>query len=79
MSKPCWKPRALPPGRDRGRSSRRRLLRSSGEALLAGRRLAFHYRSEVAEAPAYREVVPYGLLYGHRVYLVAAFPGPRSR
>ncbi len=44
------------------------------EALLAGRRLAFHYRSEVAEAPAYREVVPYGLLYGHRIYLVAAFP-----
>jgi predicted DNA-binding transcriptional regulator YafY len=44
------------------------------EALLTGRRLAFHYRSEVAEAPAYREVVPYGLLYGHRVYLVAAFP-----
>lgn len=45
------------------------------EALLAGRRLAFNYRSEVADAPAYREVVPYGLLYGTRVYLVAAFPG----
>jgi predicted DNA-binding transcriptional regulator YafY len=44
------------------------------EALLAGRRLAFSYRSEVANAPAYREVVPYGLLYGQRVYLVAAFP-----
>ena len=44
------------------------------EALLTGRRIAFHYRSEIAEAPAYREVVPYGLLYGHRVYLVAAFP-----
>ena len=44
------------------------------EALLAGRRLAFSYRAEGAEAPAYREVVPYGLLYGHRVYLVAAFP-----
>jgi predicted DNA-binding transcriptional regulator YafY len=41
---------------------------------VAGHRLAFHYRSEVADAPAYREVVPYGLLYGHRVYLVAAFP-----
>ena len=44
------------------------------EALLTGRRLTFLYRSEGAEAPAYREVVPYGLLYGHRVYLVAAFP-----
>jgi predicted DNA-binding transcriptional regulator YafY len=44
------------------------------DALLAGRRLAFQYRSEIAEAPANREVVPYGLLYGHRVYLVAAFP-----
>lgn len=44
------------------------------EALLTGRRLTFLYRSESAEAPAYREVVPYGLLYGHRVYLVAAFP-----
>jgi predicted DNA-binding transcriptional regulator YafY len=44
------------------------------EAILMGRRLAFHYRSEVAEAPAYREVVPYGLLYGYRTYLVAAFP-----
>lgn len=44
------------------------------EAFLAGRRLAFHYRSEVADASAYREIVPYGLLYGHRVYLVASFP-----
>jgi predicted DNA-binding transcriptional regulator YafY len=44
------------------------------EALLTGRRLAFSYRSESAEASAYREVVPYGLPYGHRVYLVAAFP-----
>lgn len=44
------------------------------EALLAGRRLSFQYRSEIADAPVYREVVPYGLLYGHRVYLVAAFP-----
>jgi predicted DNA-binding transcriptional regulator YafY len=44
------------------------------EALLTGRRLAFSYRSESAEASAYHEVVPYGLLYGHRVYLVAAFP-----
>ena len=44
------------------------------EALLTGRRLNFLYRSEGAEAPAYREVVPFGLLYGHRVYLVAAFP-----
>ena len=32
------------------------------------------YRSETAETLAYREVVPYGMLYGHRVYLVAAFP-----
>ncbi len=44
------------------------------EALLTGRRLAFLYRAESAEASAYREVVPYGLLYGHRVYLVAALP-----
>ena len=44
------------------------------EAILMGRRLAFQYRSEIAESPAYREVVPYGLLYGHRAYLVAAFP-----
>ncbi len=44
------------------------------QALLTGRRLAFHYHSEIAEAPAYREVVPYGLLYGYRAYLVAAFP-----
>lgn len=43
-------------------------------AILEGRRLAFSYRSEIAEAPAWREVVPYGLLYGQRVYLVAAFP-----
>jgi predicted DNA-binding transcriptional regulator YafY len=39
-----------------------------------GRRLCFSYRAEGAEAPTSREVVPYGLLYGHRVYLVAAFP-----
>ncbi|HEX6893736.1 MAG TPA: WYL domain-containing protein, partial [Bryobacteraceae bacterium] len=44
------------------------------EAVLTGRRLSFHYHSEVAEAPAWRDVVPYGLLYGHRIYLVAAFP-----
>jgi len=44
------------------------------QAILEGRRLTFSYRSENAETPAWREVVPYGLLYGHRVYLVAAFP-----
>lgn len=44
------------------------------EAILTGHCLVYNYRSEVAEAPAYREVVPYGLLFGHRVYLVAAFP-----
>jgi predicted DNA-binding transcriptional regulator YafY len=44
------------------------------QALLAGHRLSFLYRSGVAEAPVSREVVPYGLLYGHRIYLVAAFP-----
>lgn len=44
------------------------------EALLTGHRLAFLYRSESAEASASREVVPYGLLYGHRAYLVAALP-----
>jgi predicted DNA-binding transcriptional regulator YafY len=49
------------------------------QALLVGRRLAFRYRSEIAEASAYREVVPYGMLYGYRGYLVAAFPGAASR
>jgi predicted DNA-binding transcriptional regulator YafY len=44
------------------------------QAILEGRRLAFFYRSEAAESAAFREVVPYGILYGHRVYLVAAFP-----
>ncbi len=44
------------------------------EAIMAGRRIAFDYLSETAEAPGYREVVPYGLLYGHRIYLIAAFP-----
>jgi predicted DNA-binding transcriptional regulator YafY len=44
------------------------------QALLEGRCLAFTYRSEAAAAPAHREVVPYGVLYGQRVYLVAAFP-----
>jgi predicted DNA-binding transcriptional regulator YafY len=44
------------------------------QAILEGRCLAFSYRAEVAEAPAWREIVPYGLLYGHRVYLVAALP-----
>jgi predicted DNA-binding transcriptional regulator YafY len=44
------------------------------QAILEGRRLAFSYRSEAAESVAYREVVPYGILYGHRVYLVGAFP-----
>ena len=44
------------------------------QAILMGRQLAFQYRSEVAEVPAQREVVPYGILFGHRVYLVAAFP-----
>jgi predicted DNA-binding transcriptional regulator YafY len=39
-----------------------------------GRRIVFQYRSEVADAPAYREVIPYGLLFGYRAYLVAAFP-----
>ena len=34
-------------------------------AILEGRRLAFSYRSESADAPAFREVAPYGLLYGH--------------
>ncbi len=44
------------------------------QALLTGHRLIFSYRAENAEAPASREVVPYGLLYGHRVYLVATLP-----
>jgi predicted DNA-binding transcriptional regulator YafY len=44
------------------------------QAILEGRRLAFSYRSEAAESTVYREVVPYGILYGHRVYLVASFP-----
>jgi predicted DNA-binding transcriptional regulator YafY len=44
------------------------------QAILEGRRLAFSYRSEIAEIPAFREVVPYGLLHGQRIYLVAAFP-----
>jgi len=44
------------------------------EAILMGRRVAFQYRSEIADTPAYREVIPYGLLFGHRAYLVAAFP-----
>jgi len=44
------------------------------QAILEGHRLAFSYRSEAAESTAYREVVPYGILYGHRVYLVASFP-----
>jgi predicted DNA-binding transcriptional regulator YafY len=44
------------------------------EAILTGHRLSFHYRAEAAAAPAWREVIPYALLYGHRVYLVAAFP-----
>jgi predicted DNA-binding transcriptional regulator YafY len=44
------------------------------QAILKDRRLAFFYRSEAAESVAFREVVPYGILYGHRVYLVAAFP-----
>lgn len=49
-------------------------LASIREAILAGRRLAFRYKADGAKSPAYREVVPYGLLYGHRAYLVAAFP-----
>ena len=44
------------------------------QALLTGHRLAFSYRAEGAVAPSWREVVPYGVLYGHRVYLVASFP-----
>jgi predicted DNA-binding transcriptional regulator YafY len=44
------------------------------QAILQGRRLAFAYRAEGVATPAYREVVPYGLLYGQRVYLVAAIP-----
>jgi predicted DNA-binding transcriptional regulator YafY len=44
------------------------------QALLTGHRLVFSYRAEGAVAPAWREVVPYGLLHGHRAYLVAAFP-----
>lgn len=44
------------------------------QAILTGRHLAFRYRSEAAVTSVYREVVPYGLLHGHRVYLVAAFP-----
>ncbi len=42
--------------------------------ILEGRRLTFSYRSEIAKTAAFREVVPYGLLYGQRIYLVAAFP-----
>jgi predicted DNA-binding transcriptional regulator YafY len=44
------------------------------QAILEGRRLAFRYRAEGAQAPAYREVIPYGLLYGHRIHLVGAYP-----
>lgn len=44
------------------------------QSLLSGCRVAFSYRSENAKTPVFREVVPYGLLYGHRIYLVAAFP-----
>ncbi len=47
------------------------------QSLLTGHRLAFLYRAESAAAPAPRDVVPYGLLYGHRVYLVGAFPSER--
>jgi len=49
------------------------------ETILMGRHIVFQYRSEAADTPAYREATPYGLLFGYRAYLVAAFHSPKEQ
>ena len=55
------------------------VLSSLREALLAGRVVRFNYGGDDGEPPRWRKVVPYGLLFGPRYYLVASVksrPGP---
>jgi len=47
------------------------ILAKLREALLVGRLVKFHYRSEPGGPARWRKVVPYGLLLGPRYYLVA--------
>src|SRR5690348_1051392 len=47
-------------------------------AMLMGKRISFHYRAAGADAPMKRVVVPFGVLFGRRAYLVAAFPDSRE-
>jgi predicted DNA-binding transcriptional regulator YafY len=55
------------------------VLSALREALLAGRVIRFNYGGDDGEPPRWRKVVPYGLLFGPRYYLVASvksLPGP---
>ncbi len=55
------------------------VLSALREALLAGRVVRFNYGGDDGEPPRWRKVVPYGLLFGPRYYLVASVksrPGP---
>ncbi len=48
------------------------VLSALREALLAGRVVRFNYGGDDGEPPRWRKVVPYGLLFGPRYYLVAS-------
>jgi predicted DNA-binding transcriptional regulator YafY len=55
------------------------VLSALREALLAERLVRFNYGGDDGEPPRWRKVVPYGLLFGPRYYLVACVksrPGP---
>jgi predicted DNA-binding transcriptional regulator YafY len=45
------------------------------EALLAGVMVQFHYGRDADSAPPWRKVIPYGLIFGPRYYLVASVKG----
>lgn len=44
-------------------------------AILSGRCIEFDYRPDWAEEPAWRRVVPYGLIHGPITYLIGKMPG----
>ena len=54
------------------------ILSGLREALLAGRVVRFDYGGDEQTPPRWRKVVPYGLLFGPRYYLVAGMKGRRG-
>jgi predicted DNA-binding transcriptional regulator YafY len=49
-----------------------KILTALREALLAGLMVKFRYGEDLDSAPRWRKVIPYGLLFGPRHYLVAS-------